>query len=113
MIKPRLLIGSLPILTALLLLPLLRTSTCEEYHILPGETGKYFKTFERDIKLTIKFETVRRDGPLSVLSVKRMLKNSGARHAYREEEKDKKENFQISFSTAVCVRPDRRRDELT
>lgn len=39
-IKSRLLIGSLPILTAFLLLPLFRTSTCEEYRILPCPEGR-------------------------------------------------------------------------
>jgi hypothetical protein len=39
-IKPRLPIGSFPLLTALLLLPLLRTSTCEEYRIPPCPGGR-------------------------------------------------------------------------
>jgi len=110
-IKPRLLIGSPPILTALLLLPLLRTSTCEEYHILPGDTGKYFRTFERDIKLSIKFETVGYDRSFSRGCIrKRMLKKLRTHDAYR---KTQRENFQISFSATQFVRPDRHRDELT
>jgi len=101
-IKPRLLIGSLPILTALLLLPLLRTSTCEEYHILPGDTGKYFRTFERDIKLSIKFEIVGYDRSFSRgCYPKTDAKEIGNAQRLSEESKGKLPNF--FFSHTVCA----------
>lgn len=75
-IKTRLLIGSLPILTALLLLPFLRAPTCEEYSskrngptlgFSPSKPPALF----RDIRLPIEFEQVRHDTPFFSSRVKK------------------------------------------